>query len=171
MTTDLVGKKRLQRECLDLGEVWGRFRDGLGTAIPHRAWLLTLALVTALLTALLTVAPLTVANPRDPAHRKRGVTRRQRAQRVRHSAQRVRHSEQPSTLSTSNKPQRTPSGCKRSLQRQRQRQRCSLQRQRQRWPIAAPADRYRRLLQPRLHVMAAILQTRRPPPSEAQGKF
>ena len=119
------------------------------------------ALLTAMLTAQLNVAPLTVANPRDPAHRKRGVTRRQRAQRVRHSAQRVRHSEQPSTLSTSNKPQRTPSGCKRSLQRQRQRQRCSPQRQRQRWPIAAPADRYRRLLQPRLHVTAAFLQARR----------
>ena len=60
--------------------------------------------------------------------------------------------------------------CRRSFRiRQRQRQRCSLQRQRQRWPIAAPADRYRRLLQPRLHVMAAILQTRRPPPSETHG--
>ena len=51
--------------------------------------------------------------------------------------------------------------CRRSFRiRQRQRQRCSLQRQRQRWPIAAPADRYRRLLQPRLHVMAAILHRR-----------
>ena len=51
--------------------------------------------------------------------------------------------------------------CRRSFRiRQRQRQRCSLQRQRQRWPIAAPADRYRRLLQPRLHVMAAILHGR-----------